>query len=129
MVREGCDWLQAWRKYKTQCCCWMAVSTTVKTALLELCELCEVPWTEEKAVAKIRAFRADGRDCDGDISARELANMMGPLFNTLFLSPYAMDNMAEVAKTIYMETLPQNTRNLLQGDGEFETIRVPTWCN
>ena len=28
-----------------------------------------------------------------------------------------MDHMAEVAKTIFNATLPQSTRNLLQGDG------------
>ena len=91
VVREGCDWLQAWRKDKTQCYCWMAVSTTVKTALLELCELCEVPWTEAKVVEKIRAFRADSRDSDGAISAEELANMMCSLFATALMSPHAME--------------------------------------
>ena len=47
----------------------MAVSETARKIVLDLCELCDVSWTESKAIEKIRAFRADGRDSDGAASS------------------------------------------------------------
>ena len=94
----------------------MAVSETARKIVLDLCELCDVSWTESKAIEKIRAFRADGRDSDGAASAVELANMMSTVYATVLLSDYASEHMAEVAQKLYEGTLPPATRRLLEGE-------------
>ena len=76
----------------------MSVSKAAQKVVLDLCQLCDVSWTESKATEKIRAFRADGRDSDGTVSAVELANMMSAVYGTVLLSDYASEHMAEVAQ-------------------------------
>ena len=54
----------------------MAVSKTAQAGIREICEASEVPWNDKKIVERIRAFRADARDAELDVSPEDLAGSL-----------------------------------------------------
>ena len=66
----------------------MAVSKTAQAGLREICEASEVPWSDKKIVERIRAFRADARDAEPEVSPEDLAGIITFSFGTVLASVY-----------------------------------------
>ena len=54
----------------------MAVSKTARNGIREICAASDVPWTDKKIDERIRAFRADARDAEPNVSPEDLAEII-----------------------------------------------------
>ena len=66
-----------------------------------MCDASEVPWTDKKIDERIRAFRADARGADPDVSPEVLAEIITFTFGTVLASVYGQSNAEEVAHSRY----------------------------
>ena len=98
----------------------MAVSKTAQAGIREICEASEVPWNDKKIVERIRAFRADARDAELDVSPEDLAGIIIFSFGTVLASVYGQSNVEEVARKIYDVGLPLHTKRHLTGDNKVD---------
>ena len=103
----------------------MAVSKTAQAGIREICEASEVPWNDKKIVERIRAFRADARDAELDVSPEDLAGIIIFSFGTVLASVYGQSNV-EVARKLYDVGLPTQTKRHLTGDNDVDWSLVST---
>ena len=102
----------------------MAVSKTARAGIREICDASEVPWTDKKIDERIRAFRADARDAEPNVSPEDLAEIMTFSFGTVLASVYGQANVEAVARKVYEVGLPTHTKTHLSGGTDVDWNRV-----
>ena len=102
----------------------MAVSKTARAGIREICDASEVPWTDKKIDERIRAFRADARDVEPEVSPEVVAEIIIFTFGTVLGSVYGQSNVEEVARKIYEVGLPLHAKRHLTGDNDVDRSLV-----
>ena len=106
----------------------MAVSQAVKGSIRRWCEITEIPWSEQKIIERVRAFRADARDRadEGIADPEALAELLCGSFSTLLLTKYAETNMEALVAGLFHCALTTAAKQKLTGDAEINWEAVAT---
>ena len=106
----------------------MAVSQAVKGSIRRWCEITEIPWSEQKIIERVRAFRADARDRadEGIADPEALAELLCGSFSTLLLTKYAETNMEALVAGLFDCALTTAAKQKLTGDAEINWEAVAT---
>ena len=106
----------------------MAVSQAVKGSIRRWCEITEIPWSEQKIIERVRAFRADARDRadEGIADPEALAELLCGSFSTLLLTKYAETIMEALVAGLFDCALTTAAKQKLTGDAEINWEAVAT---